>query len=270
MSDLLANQAVRRIGRFGASIVQWAFSFFVGWLIWRFLISPHLSEVVVTSFQRIGDALKTTAKNGSLWKTVKTTLGEALAGFAAGTAIGLLLALVIALTPRLIGKVLEPIIVVLYAAPKYVLVPLLFIRFGSGFEPRFYLVTLAVFPVVSMYVLTGLRTVDPDTVAVMRLFGMGRRQIAQKVMVPHAGSYLVTAVVYVIPHALSMAIGAEILFGTTQGLGGQMFADSQQFNSAGIYSTLAVATALAVLLVGLTRVFERRYSPMARSGRARP
>jgi NitT/TauT family transport system permease protein len=159
---------------------------------------------------------------------------------------------------------------VLYAAPKYVLVPLLFVRFGSGFLPRYYLVTLAVFPVVAMYVLGGLRTVDPDTVSIMRLFGAGRRQIAQKVMIPHAGNYLVTAIVYVIPHALSMAIGAEILFGTTEGLGGQLFSDSQAFDSAGLYATLAVATAIAVLLVGLTRIFERRFSPSGRATRPHP
>ncbi len=46
-------------------------------------------------------------------------------------------------------------------------------------------------------------------------------QIGINLMVPNAASYLVTAIVYVIPHALAMTIGAEIPFATTDGLGGE-------------------------------------------------
>jgi NitT/TauT family transport system permease protein len=251
----------RTLRRAAGVVVQWAFSLVVGYAIWRWLVTPHFNAVVVADLGSIGDALKSSASSGQLWRETRVTLYEMLAGFGVGTVVGVVLALAIALLPRLVGKAIEPLIVVIYAAPKFVLVPIMFVRFGAGFTPRFYLVTIAVFPVIAIYMLTGLRTVDPDTTDVLRMYGANRRQIGLKLMLPHAASYLATAVVYVIPHALSMAIGAEILFATRDGLGGDMYEQSQLFNASGIYATLAVATALAVLLIFVTKRVEAWASP---------
>jgi ABC-type nitrate/sulfonate/bicarbonate transport system permease component len=51
-----------------------------------------------------------------------------------------------------------------------------------------------------------------------------------------------------------MAIGAEILFGTTTGLGGTLYTDAQSFNATGVMAALVVATVLAALLTGLCRL----------------
>ncbi len=252
-----AAAAWRALGK----IVQWVFSLAVGYVVWEYLITPHFSAVVVADIGSIWDSLKGSAQDGSLWTELRVTVYETLAGFAVGAIVGIILALATALLPRLISKVIEPIVVIIYAAPKFVLVPIMFVQFGSGFFPRFLLVTIAVFPVVSIYLLTGLRTVDPDTTAVLRMYGASRRQIGIKLMVPHATSYLVTAIVYVIPHALAMAIGAEILFATTDGLGGVMYQQAQVFDAAGIYATLAVATAVAVILIVLAGRLEVWLSP---------
>lgn len=235
--------------RWLGTLVQWAFSLAVGYAIWRWLFVPHFSTVVVANIGPIWDSLKMSFDNGSLWHDTRITLYESLVGFGVGLGVGLVLALAIALLPRVISKVIEPIVVVIYAAPKFVLVPIMFVQFGSGFFPRMLLVSIAIFPVITIYVLGGLRTVAPETVAVMGMFGASRRQIATKLMIPHASSYLATAIAYSIPHALAMAIGAEILFGTTDGLGGVMFEDSQSFNASGIYAYLAVATVIALIFM---------------------
>lgn len=253
-----AAVAVRRgLGK----IVQWVFSLAVGYVVWEYLVLPHFSAVVVADIGSIWNALKSSASDGSLWTELRITVYETLAGFGVGTVVGIIVALAIALLPRLVSKVIEPAVVIIYAAPKFVLVPIMFVQFGSGFFPRFLLVTIAVFPVVSIYLLTGLRTVDPDTASVLRMYGASRVQIGVKLMVPHATSYLVTAIVYVIPHALAMAIGAEILFATTDGLGGVMYQQSQVFDAAGIYATLAVATVVAVALIVLAGRLEAWLSP---------
>jgi ABC-type nitrate/sulfonate/bicarbonate transport system permease component len=51
-----------------------------------------------------------------------------------------------------------------------------------------------------------------------------------------------------------MAIGAEILFGTTTGLGGTLYTDAQQFNAAAVIAALIIATALAAVLTGICRL----------------
>lgn len=274
--DTLVRGTIRsRQPRFGrppaplrwlGTLVQWTFSLAVGYAIWRWLVTPHFSTVVVAGVGPIWDSLRLSFNNGTLWRDTQITLYETVLGFVIGTVVGLLVALAIALLPRVVGKVLEPIVIVIYAAPKFVLVPILFVQFGPGFLPRTSLVSIAIFPVIAIYVLTGLRTVAPDTVAFMRMLGANRRQIATKLMVPHASSYLRTAIAYAIPHALSMAIGAEILFGTAEGLGGTMFQDSQNFNAPGIYANLTVATVIAVVFTFIAGRLESWSSPQQRRG----
>jgi ABC-type nitrate/sulfonate/bicarbonate transport system permease component len=47
-------------------------------------------------------------------------------------------------------------------------------------------VTIAVFPVVSIYLLTGAHR-RPDTAAVLRMYGASNMQIGIMLMVPNAG-----------------------------------------------------------------------------------
>jgi NitT/TauT family transport system permease protein len=116
------------------------------------------------------------------------------------------------------------------------------------------LVTAAVFPLVAIYTLTGIRTVDPDRVTMMRLMGASRAQIASKLLIPHTMRYVVTGLTFSFPHAVTMAIGAEILFGTTTGLGGTLYTDAQQFNAAAVIAALIIATVLAAVLTGICRL----------------
>src|SRR5262249_22980859 len=129
---------------------------------------------------------------------------------------------------------------------------------GSGLLPVTYLVILAVFPVVTIYTLTGIRTVDPARVTMLKLMGAGRLKVARKILLPHTARYLITSIVLALPHALTIAIGGEILFGTTQGIGGTLFSASQLFQSSQVLATLVIATVLSVVLIGLTRIVERR------------
>jgi NitT/TauT family transport system permease protein len=175
-------------------------------------------------------------------------------GFVIGSAVGIVFALAIGLSGYVPGKVLEPFVVATYAMPKFVLVPILYVWLGSEFLPRIVLVTVAVFPLVAIYTLTGIRTVDPDRVIMMRLMGAGRGRIASKVLLPHTMRYIISGLTFSFPHAVTMAIGAEILFGTTSGLGGTLYTEAQQFNAAAVISALLIATVLAAVLTGICRL----------------
>jgi NitT/TauT family transport system permease protein len=237
---------------------QWAFALVLIYVVWRWVLDPHLSPVLFASPSKVWDQLRAYASDGSLGSMVWPTLGEALVGFGIGSAAGILAALAIGTMPPRYGKVLEPVIGGLYAMPKFVLAPLLFIWLGTDFAPRVVLVTVSVFPLVAIYSLTGLRTVDPDTVRMMQLFGASKWQVARKVMLPHTAGYVAISLVLAGPHALTVAIGAEILFGTNNGIGGFLYTASESFQAAGVLATLIVGTAVALLLFGLTRALEHR------------
>jgi NitT/TauT family transport system permease protein len=239
--------------RLGSRLLQWLASLAVLYVLWRWVAMPSVSSAILVGPGKVWDYLRQSFDNGALWAMTRVTLTETLVGLALGVAIGILLAVLIALLPRLVGAVLEPFVTAVYAMPKFVLAPILFLWFGTGFVPRLTMITATIFPVVAIYLLSGIRTVDPDRVEMLRLAGARPRQVATKLLLPHATRYLITAVVYAAPHALAVAIAAELLFGTTQGIGGALSQNAQYFNAAGVLGALAVGTVISVLLMALSR-----------------
>lgn len=240
--------------RAGSVAAQWIFCAAVVYAVWQWLLVPHLSRVFLAPPSAVWDQITSWAGDGTMWNLSYTTFSEAFTGFVIGSAAGVLLALAIGLLPVIPSKVIEPFVIATYAMPKFVLVPILYVWLGSDFLPRVFLVTVAVFPLMAIYTLTGIRTVDPDRVVMMRLMGAGRGRIASKLLLPHTMRHVVTGLTFSFPHAVTMAIGAEILFGTTTGLGGTLYTDAQQFNAAAVLAALIIATVLAALLTGVCRL----------------
>lgn len=228
-------------------VAQWIVSLGLLVLLWQ-LIAGSTTGLFVSGPL---PALEQTASwfaDGVAWHLMATTLSEAFSGFIIGSALGIVIAMIVGLAPAVIGRVLEPGIVAFYAAPKFVLVPILFIWAGSGLVPRVVLVTSAVAPVIATYTLTGIRTVDRDRARMMQGMGASRRQLATKLLLPHTMGYIATGEVYVLPHATFVAVGAEILFGSSGGLGGTIFTQAQLFNSKEVFAALLIATAVSALL----------------------
>lgn len=252
------STGLRRVRALALLVLQWAIALTLIYLFWTKILIGDVSSAFLADPSATWSQLVVFFHDGTLWSMIETTLEETLVGFGIGTAIGVLLALLIGLTPDYVGKVFEPFIAGFYAMPKFVLVPVLFVWIGSGFLPRMYLVMLAVFPVIAIYMISGIRTVDPGTMRAFRLYGASRAQIARKLLLPHAGGYLVTALTFALPHALTFAIGAEILFGSSNGIGGVLFTEGSNFNSAGVIAALIVGTVLSAFFIWLARQVGQR------------
>lgn len=78
--------------------------------------------------------------------------------------------------------------------------------------------------------------------------GATRRQLATKLLLPHTMGYIATGEVYVLPHGMFVAVGAEVLFGSSGGLGGTIYAQTQLFNAKGAFAALLLATVVSALL----------------------
>jgi NitT/TauT family transport system permease protein len=244
--------------RAGGACIQWIFCLAIIYAVWRWVLDPNLSPVLFAGPGKVWSRLEAYFHSGSLWSMIRITLWESVAGLIIGSSIGVVVAVLIGVMSRRYAKIFEPIIGGFYAMPKFVLAPLLFIWLGTGFAPRVVLVTISVFPLVAIYSLTGVRTVDPNIVHMMRLSGASRRQIAQKLVLPHTGGYFAVSLVVATPHALTVAVGAEILFGATTGIGGSLYTSSEMFQSADVLAALVVGTVVGLVLFGISRAFETR------------
>jgi len=243
---------VKRTKQIVSAILQWVVAIILMLIIWN-LVAPHVSKLFIVKPGPVWDQIKLWYDTNFLWNIIGTTASEAAAGYGIGAAIGIVLALLVGLLPSIFGKVVEPVVVAIYAAPKFVLIPLFFVWLGAGFYPRVLLISLSVFALLFVNTVTGIRTVDPDRVRVFQLLGADRQQIARKMLLPHTMGYIATGLTTAAPFAVTIAVGSEILFGATGGLGGTMYTQSELFNAKQVLAALAVATALSAVAITIGR-----------------
>ncbi len=79
-----------------------------------------------------------------------------------------------------------PIVVLTQTIPTVAIAPLLVLWFGYGMLPKVVLIVLATFFPITVGMIEGLRSVDPDEIDLMRAMGATRVQILRHVKLPAA------------------------------------------------------------------------------------
>jgi NitT/TauT family transport system permease protein len=244
--------------RIARRALQWVVSLGILVAAWQWVVVPHTNRLFISPPLQIYDRLKLWASDGQLLRMVGPTLTEALVGLIIGAGIGIILACVVTLAPSVVGKVIEPAVVAVYAAPKFAVIPLIFVWIGAGLLPRTLFVVIGVFAIIFVNTVSGVRTVDQDQIRMLQMFGASRRHVATKLLIPHAMGYVTTGLKFSASFAVVVAIGGEMLFGTTQGLGGELNQASELFYPAGVLSAIIVSTVLATIIIGGAGLLGRR------------
>ena len=126
---------------------------------------------------------------GLLLRHSWVTLEEVIVGFAVALACGVSLGVGIALS-RTVERSLYPFVIASQTIPIIVIAPLLLIWFGYGLTPKIIVVALIAFFPLAVNTVDGLKSVDPDTVNLLRTLGASRLQILLKAQLPTALPYL--------------------------------------------------------------------------------
>ena len=113
------------------------------------------------------------------------TLGEAAAGLALGVALGFVFAV---LMDRFETFYLafEPLMTVSQTIPTVAIAPLLVLWLGYGALPKIVLVVLSTFFPITVSLVSGFRSVDPDAIDLMRTMNASRWQIFWYAKLPAA------------------------------------------------------------------------------------
>ena len=110
------------------------------------------------------------------------TLREILFGLLAGAVVGIALATAMRFS-RLLRDAVFPLTVAVQAVPIVVIAPILVVWFGYGIWVKVIVVALAVFFPITVNLLDGLRSVDPEAVKMMRTLDASRWAIFRRVEV---------------------------------------------------------------------------------------
>jgi putative hydroxymethylpyrimidine transport system permease protein len=158
---------------------------------------------------------------------------------------------------RILRDAAYPLIVASQTIPIVVIAPILVVWFGYGIVPKIVIVALICFFPITVAVLDGLRSVDPEAVKMMRSLDASRWQRFRRVEAPAALPNLFTGAKIAVVVAPIGAVFAEWA-GSSSGLGHLIQSDTANFEVARQFATVAVLAAMALALMALTALAERR------------
>jgi len=150
-----------------------------------------------------------------------------------------------------------PLIVASQAIPIIVVAPILVVWFGYGIGPKLAIVALICFFPITVSALGGLGSADPEAIKLMRTLDASRWQIFRRVEGPTALPSTFTGIKIAAVLAPIAALFGEWA-GSSSGLGHLILQDSAQLEVARQFATVAVLSAIALALMGLVALVERR------------
>jgi putative hydroxymethylpyrimidine transport system permease protein len=156
-----------------------------------------------------------------------------------------------------------PLLVASQAIPVVVLAPIFVLAFDYGIGPKLAIVALICFFPITVNVLDGLRSVEPELLKLMRSLGASRLQSLRKVELPSALPYFfsglrVAATVSVIGAVFGEWAGAD------EGLGRLVLLGNSQLQTPRVYAGIVILTLMAVALFAIATLAERLVCPWNR------
>jgi NitT/TauT family transport system permease protein len=197
------------------------------------------------------------------------TLLETLAGFALSLIIGIPLAVLIVYS-RLFDRVIYPMLVASQAVPKVALAPILLVALGYGTSPKIIVAFLIAFFPVVVNTVTGLASVDRDTLNLMHSMGASKMDVFRKVRFPHAVPSMIAGFKVAIAFAVVGAVVGEFV-GSRSGLGYYMLLATGNFDTPLVFACVVFLTLMGIILfytVGLLELALGRWNRTARLAQA--
>jgi ABC-type nitrate/sulfonate/bicarbonate transport system permease component len=190
------------------------------------------------------------------------TLEEVLLGLAIALVAGAGSAILMHLY-RPLRDAAYPLLVASQAIPIVVLAPLFVLAFDYGIGPKLAIVALICFFPITVNVLDGLRSVDPELLKLMRSLRASRLATLVKVELPAALPFLfsglrVAATVSVIGAVFGEWAGAD------KGLGRLVLLGNNQLQTPRVYAGVVILTLMALALFALVTLAERVAVPWNR------
>ena len=191
-----------------------------------------------------------------------TTLAEAALGLGVGVIMGFVVAL---LMDRFETFYLafEPLMTISQTIPTIAIAPLLVLWFGYGLVPKVVLIVLTTFFPVTVSLVSGFRSVDPDMIDLLRTMGASRWQIFLRAKLPAATEQLMSGLRISATYAIVAAVIAEWL-GGTWGLGVYMTRVRKSFSYDKMFASILVTSLLSLGIMKLVDLIEHVSMPWKR------
>ena len=193
------------------------------------------------------------------------TLSELLVGFVGGVALGLALGVLMQLW-RWFRLAAYPWLVATQMVPIPAVAPILVLWFGFTLAPKAVTVALMCFFPVAVSTVDGLGAVNPEMIRLLRTFGAGPWRVMRMAALPSALPRIFSGARVAMALSVVGAVVGEWV-GSTRGLGYLMLQYENRGETAGLFATVGVLTAMGIALFFLVGRLERLVVPWRRHAR---
>jgi NitT/TauT family transport system permease protein len=193
---------------------------------------------------------------GTIWQHLNATLTEMAVGYAIGAVSGIALGFLCGRI-KLLGDILSPYITLFNGIPKVALAPVFVIWFGIGLMSKIAIILTMVFFVVFINTFAGLRSVNEDYVAIIRIMGASNWQVVREVFLPATLPFIIVGLRAGIPFSVIGAVVGEFI-AATKGVGFFINYNQGTYDTNGIFVGVTILALLVVVLDWLLSLLERR------------
>jgi len=229
-----------------ALVVAWEIAAEAGWISARLLPAP--SQVAVAFWQTLAD--------GSLVHHTLVSTRRAVIGLLIGGGLGFAFGLLNGLS-RLSDTLFDSTLQMVRNVPHLALIPLVILWFGIGEEAKIFLVAIGVFFPIYINTLYGVRTVDRQVIEMAEVYGLDRRALLTRIVLPGALPSILVGLRYALGFMWLTLIVAETI-SASAGIG-YMTMNAREFLQTDVVLLgIIIYALLGKAADSATRMIERR------------
>ena len=203
-----------------------------------------------------------TADFSVLMSHMAVTLQEALCGLLIGTVLGFVIAVLMDRFDFLY-KALYPILVITQTIPTIAIAPLLVLWMGFSMAPKITLVVLTTFFPITISLLDGFKSADPDSINLIKSMGGGNFKIFRHIKLPGAMEQFFSGLKVSASYSVVGAVISEWL-GGFEGLGVYMTRVKKAYAFDKMFAVIILVSVVSLGLMGVVAILKNIAMPYKR------
>jgi ABC-type nitrate/sulfonate/bicarbonate transport system permease component len=228
-------------------LLLWQAVCILGWVPLYMLPSP--AQVVQAFFSELP----------LLFENSLITLQEAFLGLILGVTVGFVAAVLMD-GFEILYKAFYPLLILTQTIPSVAIAPLLVLWFGYEMTPKVILIVISTFFPVTVGLLEGFRSADPDAIGLLRSMGANRLQIFRYIKFPTALPQLFSGLRIAAAYSVVGAVISEWL-GGFGGLGVYMTRVKKAFAFDKMFAVIFLISAISLALMALVERAAKKCMP---------
>jgi NitT/TauT family transport system permease protein len=250
-----SGAAARSMGAISVTLIR--FAIVIGFFaLWEIASGRWIEPFLISSPSRIFTSLFTGFYSGDLLQHTWVTFQEVAIGFPVGAIAGIGLGYAFGRS-RVLADIFEPIIIALNGIPRTALAPLFIVWLGIGVWSKVGVVFLLTFFLNFFNTYTGMRQMDQEYVDLASLMGVKGWKLTFKVIFPAISPYVFTGIRTSIPFAVIGAIVGEFV-AATEGVGFFIRMSAGIFRTADVFVGIIVLMIMVIIMDKIAAIIEKR------------